>query len=82
MLAHLRQGSVAVGQGQQVAAGDTLGRCGNSGNTSEPHLHFHLQDSPVFGQGNGLPAFFNDYTADGKAVDRGEPVQGQVVSPR
>ena len=82
VLAHLRQGSVAVGQGQQVAAGDILGRCGNSGNTSEPHLHFHLQDSPVFGQGNGLPAFFNDYTADGKAVDRGEPVQGQVVSPR
>ncbi|MCE7033233.1 M23 family metallopeptidase, partial [Lysobacter sp. GX 14042] len=76
---HLRQDSVAVEAGQQVAAGDELGRCGNSGNTSEPHLHFHLQDSPVFGEGLGLPAFFNDYTADGEAVERGEPVQGQVV---
>ncbi len=81
MLAHLRQGSVAVEAGQQVAAGDELGRCGNSGNTSEPHLHFHLQDAPEFGEGNGLPAFFEHYTADGKAVERGEPVRGQVIAP-
>jgi len=81
MLAHLRQGSVAVEAGQQVAAGDELGRCGNSGNTSEPHLHFHLQDAPAFGKGNGLPAFFEGYTADGKAVERGEPVKGQTVAP-
>src|SRR3546814_4096128 len=58
MLAHLRRGSVAVEAGQQVAAGDELGRCGNSGNTSEPPLHLHLQDAPKFGEGNGLPVFF------------------------
>ena len=81
LLAHLRQGSVVVEAGQQVAAGDELGRCGNSGNTSEPHLHFHLQDAPVFGEGDGLPAFFEHYTADGKPVARGEPVQGQTVAP-
>jgi murein DD-endopeptidase MepM/ murein hydrolase activator NlpD len=81
MLAHMRQGSVAVKAGQQVAAGDELGRCGNSGNTSEPHLHFHLQDAPDFGEGDGLPAFFEHYTADGKAVERGEPVQGQTIAP-
>lgn len=81
LLAHLRQGSVAVTAGQQVAAGDELGRCGNSGNTSEPHLHFHLQDAPKFGEGDGLPAFFEHYTADGKPVERGEPVQGQTIAP-
>jgi hypothetical protein len=81
LLAHLRQGSAAVEAGQQVAAGDELGRCGNSGNTSEPHLHFHLQDAPKFGEGNGLPAFFEHYTADGKAVERGEPVKGQTIAP-
>src|SRR3546814_15367827 len=79
MLAHLRRGSVAVEAGQQVAAGDELGRCGNSGNTSEPHLHLHLQDAPVFGEGNGLPAFFEDYTADGEVVARGEAVKGQTI---
>lgn len=81
MLAHLRNGSVTVEAEQQVAAGDELGRCGNSGNTSEPHLHFHLQDAPRFGEGNGLPVFFEHYTADGKTVERGEPVRGQTIAP-
>lgn len=81
MLAHLRQGSVAVKAGQRVVAGQELGRCGNSGNTSEPHLHFHLQDAPEFGQGNGLPAFFEHYIADGEIVERGEPVRGQTIAP-
>jgi hypothetical protein len=78
-LAHLRKGSVRVAKGDTVAAGDELGRCGNSGNTSEPHLHFHLQSTEIFANGEGLPAFFNDYEADGKPVRRGEPVQGQAV---
>lgn len=79
LLAHLRQDSVTVAKGDRVEPGETLGRCGNSGNTGEPHLHFHLQDAPVFGQGAGLPAFFNGYRADGVAVTRGEPVRGQTV---
>ena len=81
LLAHLRQGSVAVKPGQAVASGEPLGRCGNSGNTSEPHLHFHLQDAPRFGDGEGLPVFFNHYRADGKPVARGEPAQGQDIAP-
>lgn len=80
-LAHLRQGSVAVRAGDNVTAGQEIGRCGNSGNTSEPHLHFHLQTTPVLGDGEGLPAFFEDYVADGSVVERGEPVKGQIVSP-
>lgn len=81
LLAHLRRGSVAVKAGEAVAAGDEIGRCGNSGNSSEPHLHFHLQDAPEFGRGNGLPAFFEHYVVDGSPVTRGEPVQGQVIAP-
>lgn len=82
LLGHLRRGSVSVAPGEKVAAGQPLGRCGNSGNTSEPHLHFHLQDGPAFGRGHGLPAFFTDYLADGEPVERGEPVRGQTVAPR
>lgn len=81
LLAHLQHGSVAVKAGQHVARGQALGRCGNSGNTSEPHLHFHMQDAPEFGKGDGLPVFFEDYSADGKPVARGEPVQGQTIAP-
>jgi murein DD-endopeptidase MepM/ murein hydrolase activator NlpD len=78
-LAHLQQGSVRVQVGDVVASGDTLGLCGNSGNSSEPHLHYHLQTTPDFGKGEGLPAQFLHYVADGEPVARGEPVQGQAV---
>ncbi|WP_111498369.1 M23 family metallopeptidase [Marinobacter bohaiensis] len=79
--AHFRQGSVAVETGDQVATGDTLGACGNSGNSSEPHLHFHLQDSPQPFGGDGLPAAFMDYRVDGETVERGEPVRGERIRP-
>lgn len=80
-LAHLRQGSVAVRPGERVAGGAPLGACGNSGNSSEPHLHYHLQTTPTFGDGEGLPAQFLSYVADGSNVVRGELVRGQRVRP-
>ena len=80
VLAHLRQGSVRVKAGDTVAAGGELGRCGNSGNTSEPHLHFQLQDDPRLGRGDGLPAYFRDFIADGRPVAQGELLRGQQVS--
>ena len=80
MLAHFRQGSVRVKAGDKVVAGDELGRCGNSGNTSEPHLHFQLQDDPRLGRGDGLPAYFRDFVADGRPVAEGELLRGQQVS--
>ncbi len=43
LLAHLKRGSVTVQPGQTVAVGDRLGEVGNSGNTSEPHLHINAQ---------------------------------------
>jgi len=80
-LAHLQRGSVRVRAGEDVKAGAPLGLCGNSGNSSEPHLHYHLQDTPEFGAGEGLPAFFRNYLADGTPVESGEPVRGQQVRP-
>lgn len=42
-LAHLMQGSVLVKAGDRVTVGQALARVGNSGNTSEPHLHIHAK---------------------------------------
>ncbi|HEX8903848.1 MAG TPA: M23 family metallopeptidase, partial [Longimicrobiaceae bacterium] len=81
LLAHLRRGSVAVRPGARVEAGAKVGECGNSGNTSEPHLHYHLQNTGVFGRAEGLPAQFTGYYADGRRVARGEPVRGQTIHP-
>ncbi|WP_329525467.1 M23 family metallopeptidase [Streptomyces sp. NBC_01462] len=42
-LAHLRRGTVTVAAGDPVRAGQVLGEVGNSGNTTEPHLHIHAE---------------------------------------
>jgi murein DD-endopeptidase MepM/ murein hydrolase activator NlpD len=70
-----------VDTGQRVGAGEVIGECGNSGHGSEPHVHYHLQDSPEFLAGEGMPAQFRGYLADGEPVERGEPVRRQVVVP-
>ncbi len=49
LMAHLQPGKTTVFEGQTVRRGDELGRCGNSGRSPVPHLHFHLQHSPVVG---------------------------------
>ncbi|KZE47038.1 metalloendopeptidase [Brevibacillus parabrevis] len=45
LLAHLKQHSVSVKPGDVVSAGEIIGRCGNSGNSSEPHLHFQVSNA-------------------------------------
>ena len=52
LLAHMKQGSAVVAVGDRVNIGETLGECGNSGNTSGPHLHFQIQRYPdLFAEG-------------------------------
>jgi murein DD-endopeptidase MepM/ murein hydrolase activator NlpD len=80
LIAHFQQGSLRVKVGDRVQPGQLLGLCGNSGNSSEPHVHIHLQDRPELFRGTlGLPLAFTGYLADGERVERGEPVQGQFV---
>jgi hypothetical protein len=64
-LAHLRRGSVRVRPGDRVAAGQQLAACGNSGNSTEPHLHFQLMDHPSVLLAAGLPMAFDHYQAAG-----------------
>ena len=62
--AHFEEGTVKVEEGQQVKAGQLLGRCGNSGNSSEPHLHFHIQDGPDLMKAVGVKAYFRHVIMD------------------
>jgi hypothetical protein len=55
LYAHLQAGSIRVKEGDTVARGAVLGLVGNSGNTSAPHLHFHVMDSPSPLGSNGVP---------------------------
>jgi hypothetical protein len=79
VIAHLQHRSLAVKQLDRVAAGDVLGRCGNSGRSSEPHVHFHLQKAPRFLGSAGLPAQFHNYCANGERIARGEPRRAQRI---
>ncbi|MEU1487233.1 M23 family metallopeptidase [Streptomyces sp. NPDC005752] len=53
--AHLRRGSLRVEAGDTVREGQALARCGNSGNSTEPHVHFQLMDHPDFDVARGIP---------------------------
>ncbi|MCL4244876.1 MAG: M23 family metallopeptidase, partial [Candidatus Dadabacteria bacterium] len=58
--AHMIKGSIKVKEGDLVKRGQVIGLLGNSGNTSAPHLHFHVIAGPASLGSNGLP-----YVADG-----------------
>ncbi|MFE0865206.1 M23 family metallopeptidase [Streptomyces rochei] len=55
MYAHVRRGSFAVREGDRVRVGQLLARCGNSGNSTEPHVHFQLMDGPDPDTARGVP---------------------------
>lgn len=91
VIAHLKPGSVAIAEGASVAEGDVIGACGNSGNTSEPHVHVHyaryltpVTTTPLLGY--GLPLYFRDHEGpgmpkggfrveDGKAIATGDVIR-------
>lgn len=62
ILAHLKKGSLKVKEGDVIEKGQYIGKIGNSGNTSEPHLHIHAKINDEKGQilaGEGIPITFN-----------------------
>ncbi|MDZ4688358.1 MAG: peptidoglycan DD-metalloendopeptidase family protein [Planctomycetaceae bacterium] len=75
-LCHLQPGSLKVKPGDNVTAGQVVAAIGNSGNTSEPHLHIHLQDTPDSTLGEGIPLYFHQYRVGDRLIDRGMPTGG------
>jgi Peptidase family M23 len=66
--AHMIPGSVAVKVGDRVVRGQILGRVGNSGNSSAPHLHLHVIDRNAIFGANGLPYVFSHYAVTGRVA--------------
>ena len=66
LLAHLKPESVQVKTGDTIIEGSLVGRVGNTGNTSEPHLHIHAvagrhsSRKEIAGTGEGIPMLFNN----------------------
>lgn len=69
-LSHLRQGSLRVGVGQQVRAGEPVAECGNTGNSTEPHVHVQALDSPDIARANAVQLTFGGtLPRNGEIVD-------------
>ncbi|TQO18787.1 peptidase M23-like protein [Rhodoglobus vestalii] len=64
LVAHLQQGSAIVREGDGVVAGQEIAACGNTGNTSEPHVHAQLMDRASAWTGQGVPLVFADVKLD------------------
>ncbi|CAN7171968.1 M23 family metallopeptidase [Phenylobacterium sp. LjRoot219] len=84
--AHLQRDSLKVKLGDRVKTGQVLGLLGNTGNSTAPHLHFHVMDGPSPLNANGLPFVLTRFASRGvlapesdDALETGEPVK---IDPR
>jgi murein DD-endopeptidase MepM/ murein hydrolase activator NlpD len=84
VLCHFQQGGIQVKRGERVKQGQVLGFCGNSGMSSEPHIHFHVQNTPITQDATGLRCTFEKIavTRNGEGESRMNysPVKGDIVS--
>ncbi|MEN2487956.1 M23 family metallopeptidase [Flavobacterium sp. B11] len=76
---HLKKNSIIVAVGDNVERGQKVGLAGNSGYSTGPHLHYHLQTTSSLVTGVGLPMQFQNYYADDIFTEKGEPITGQIV---
>lgn len=73
MYAHMKEDSAVVAVGDTVKKGQEIGRLGNSGNTSEAHLHFQLQRGPLLSADN-VAWVIDEFTATGVVAPDGHSV--------
>ncbi len=79
MVAHLQRGSITVQKGDRVEAGQRIAACGNSGSSTEPHVHFQLMDRPGVLLAAGLPFTLTDaHDDDGQPMAM--PATGQAMT--
>jgi len=77
--AHFKQNSIAVKQGQDVKQGELLGLCGNSGNSSEAHLHFHIQNVEDMNKATGAKCYFEEIWVNGEIKNDYSPIKEDKI---
>ncbi len=77
--AHFKQNSIVVKPGQKVMQGELLGLCGNSGNSSEAHLHFHIQNIEDINKATGAKCYFEEIVVNGALKKDYSPIKGEKI---
>lgn len=94
ILSHLRHGSLSVTAGEEIAAGQIIAQCGNSGHSTDAHLHYHLQSSDIFAKlddnfkqtnvARGVKPYFTDILLERSGITKPRkscsPIKGDIVS--
>jgi murein DD-endopeptidase MepM/ murein hydrolase activator NlpD len=86
-LVHLRAGSLRVAVGEEVTAGQAIADCGNSGNSTQPHVHVQIMDSADLSVARGVPMAFRRFREWPRGArpplirEAGLPAEGAVVEP-
>ena len=80
LLAHLKNQSIIVTEGQMVNQGDPMARCGNSGYSMEPHLHFIVQNVADLFHPTGAKCYFDNVMVNGRVKQDYSPVQGEQIT--
>ncbi len=78
--AHLKPSSISVKMGNQVRAGEAIAEVGNSGDSLEPHLHFHVMNKPDPAEADGIPAAFENWKA--QSYSRLPSLRQQGILPK
>ena len=79
LMAHFKLNSIVVKEGQEVKQGELLGLCGNSGNSSEPHLHISLQNVDNMSIATGGKLFFSNILVNGEPKDEYIPKRNDLI---
>ena len=79
VFAHFKKHSIKVTEEQKVKQGELLGLCGNSGNSSEPHLHFHIQNGEDINTARGTKCYFENIKVNGITKTDYSPIKNEQI---
>jgi len=82
LTAHLQHGSLCVSAGQRVEVGELIGACGNTGNSTQPHVHLQAVDSLDWDRANAVPIVFRSYRSHTTGTLRHSvlPLEAETIS--
>ncbi len=79
VLCHFKHQSIKVKEGQKIKQGELLGLCGNTGNSSEAHLHFHIQNIEDLNTATGAKCYFEKISVNGEVKTDYSPIKNEKI---